>query len=69
MCSAIVTVTQNLVHVDVVVMGGVVDGPKEALQLTESPAMDHQDEGDADGHGRGSLDGVLVPLGIHGGLA
>lgn len=56
----------HLVHVDVVVVGGVVDGLEEPLELAGGPTVHHQHEGDPNSGGRlCSVCGVLVPLDIH----
>lgn len=52
-----------LVHVDVVVVWGVVDGFEETLELTRGSAVDDQDEGDP--YRRRNIGGVLVPLYVH----
>lgn len=52
----------HLVDVYVVVVGGVVDGFEEALELAGRSSVDRQDERDADGFCREALGGVLVPL-------
>lgn len=45
----------HLVHVDVVVVRGVVDGFKEPLELTRGSTVDDQDEGDPYRHELGSI--------------
>ena len=58
----------DLVHVDVVVVGGVVDRFEETLELTRGSAVDDQDEGDPHRRRRGGIRGLLVPRYVQVGL-
>lgn len=55
----------DLVHMDVVVVRGVVDGLKEPLELTGGPTVHDQNEGDAHRRRMRGVSRVLVPLDIH----
>lgn len=50
---------------DVVVVGGVVDGFEETLELTRGSTVDDQDEGDPHRHRRGRIWRVLIPRYVH----
>lgn len=54
----------HLIDVDVVVVGGVVDGFEEALELARRSSVNHQDEGDSHRVGRDALGGVVLPLDV-----
>ena len=59
----------HLVHVNVVKVGGVVDGFEEALELARGPPVHHEHEGDPHRRGRHALGRVLVPLDVAVGFA
>lgn len=54
----------HLIHVYVVVVGGVVDGFEEALKLAGRSPVHHQDKRYSDRFERVALGGVLVPLDV-----
>lgn len=55
----------HLVHMDVVVVGGVVDGFEETLELTRRATVDDQHKGDPYRHVGSSFRAVLIPLYVH----